>query len=79
VDGHHLQHWADGGVTKLANLVKLCRFHHRAVHEGGIRVERLADGAWRFTHPGGEVLESLAHGHTRPLAITRLQSAHAGP
>jgi hypothetical protein len=79
VDGHHLQHWADGGVTKLANLVTLCRFHHRTVHEGGIRVERLADGAWRFTHPNGEVLESLAHGHTRPLPITRLQSAHAGP
>jgi hypothetical protein len=67
VDGHHLQHWADGGVTKLANLVTLCRFHHRAVHEGGIRVERLADGAWRFTHPGGEAFESLAHGHTRLL------------
>ena len=67
VDGHHLRHWADGGVTKLANLVTLCRFHHRAVHEGGIRVERLADGAWRFTHPNGAVLESLAHGCTRPL------------
>lgn len=67
VDGHHLQHWADGGTTKLANLVTLCRFHHRAVHEGGVRVERLADGAWRFTRPDGEVLESLAHGHTRPL------------
>lgn len=67
VDGHHLQHWADGGTTKLTNLVTLCRFHHRAVHEGGIRVERLADGAWRFTRPDGGVLESLAHGHTRPL------------
>ena len=79
VDGHHLQHWADGGVTKLANLVTLCRYHHRAVHEGGIRAERLADGAWHFIHPNGEVLESLAHGHTRPLPVTRLQSAHACP
>jgi len=72
VDGHHLQHWADGGATKLANLVTLCRFHHRAVHEGGIRVERLADGAWRFTHPGGEVLESLAHGYTRPIVASAI-------
>ncbi len=67
VDGHHIQHWADGGDTKLANLVTLCRFHHRAVHEGGVRVERLGDGAWRFTRPDGRVLESVAPGHTRPL------------
>lgn len=67
VDGHHIQHWADGGDTKLANLVTLCRFHHRAVHEGGIRVDRLDDGAWRFTRPNGQVLESVAPGHTRPL------------
>jgi hypothetical protein len=67
VDGHHLQHWADGGVTSLANLITLCRFHHRAVHEGGIKVERLDDGSWRFTYPDGDTLESLAHGRTRPL------------
>lgn len=81
VDGHHLQHWADGGETRLANLVTLCRFHHRAVHEGGMRVERLDDGAWRFTRPDGEVLESVAHGHTRPLAAVGLESRHgaAGP
>ena len=48
VDGHHIHHWADGGETKLANLVSLCRFHHRQVHEGGLTVERLDDGAWRF-------------------------------
>jgi hypothetical protein len=38
VDGHHVRHWADGGETKLANLVLLCRFHHRLVHEGGFSV-----------------------------------------
>lgn len=45
-DGHHVQHWADGGETKLSNLVLLCRHHHRAVHEG----------RWRLAvSPQGEV------------------------
>jgi hypothetical protein len=37
-DAHHVRHWADGGETTLGNLVLLCRRHHRAVHEGGVRV-----------------------------------------
>ena len=28
---HHVKHWADGGHTKLRNLVSLCRFHHMLV------------------------------------------------
>lgn len=38
-DAHHVTHWADGGETRLDNLVLLCRFHHRAVHEGEVRLE----------------------------------------
>ena len=38
-EGHHIVHWADGGETKLSNLVLLCRFHHRAVHEEGFTVK----------------------------------------
>jgi hypothetical protein len=45
VDGHHVRHWVDGGETKLSNLVSLCRFHHRAVHEGRLVVQRRDDGA----------------------------------
>ena len=36
---HHAVPWADGGETALHNLILLCRFHHRMVHEGGWRVE----------------------------------------
>jgi hypothetical protein len=43
-DGHHLQHWADGGETKLENLVLLCRRHHRVVHEGRWRLGFGASG-----------------------------------
>ncbi len=37
-DAHHLRHWAEGGPTCLANLILLCRFHHRLLHEGGWRL-----------------------------------------
>ena len=32
-DAHHVVHWADGGVTAIYNLILLCRYHHRWVHE----------------------------------------------
>ena len=34
VEGHHVKHWADGGETKLDNLVTLCKYHHRELHKG---------------------------------------------
>ena len=66
IDAHHIKHWANGGETKPSNLVSLCRFHHRAVHEGGIRIEILDDGALRFVKPNGE--PSTA---SRPAARSR--------
>ncbi|MCZ6568472.1 MAG: DUF222 domain-containing protein [Actinobacteria bacterium] len=35
VQAHHIQHWADGGATDLDNLILLCGFHHRFLHEHG--------------------------------------------
>jgi hypothetical protein len=57
--GHHIQHWAQGGPTTLSNLALLCRRHHRAVHEEGFQVERLADGELRFTRPDGRPLPDV--------------------
>jgi 5-methylcytosine-specific restriction endonuclease McrA len=51
--GHHLQHWAQGGPTTLSNLASLCRRHHRAVHEEGFTVERRQDGELSFRGPNG--------------------------
>jgi hypothetical protein len=53
-DAHHVRHWADGGETKLGNLVLLCRPHHRAVHES-FRVE-VIDGRPIFTRLDGTPL-----------------------
>ena len=55
-DAHHIQHWADGGETKLSNLVLLCRRHHRLLHEGGFEVRMGADGEVQFFHPRGRPL-----------------------
>jgi Domain of unknown function (DUF222) len=57
VDGHHIQHWVDGGETKLTNLVLLRRYHHRLVHEGGAVIQVLDDGALRFCQANGKILE----------------------
>ena len=51
--GHHIQHWAQGGPTTLSNLAMLCRRHHRAIHEEGYQVERQDDGILLFRRPGG--------------------------
>jgi hypothetical protein len=59
-DAHHIVHWADGGATRLDNLLLLCRAHHRAVHEGGYRVERGAEGEARFLRPDGRPLPAVS-------------------
>src|SRR5438105_824892 len=57
--GHHIRHWAHGGPTTLSNLTMLCRRHHRAVHEEGFQVERLADDELCFRGPDGRLLSDL--------------------
>jgi Domain of unknown function (DUF222)/HNH endonuclease len=68
MDVHHIHHWANGGETRPENLVSLCRFHHRKVHEGGITVQILDDGALRFVKPDGTSVDSIAPGYTQPLS-----------
>ena len=61
---HHIKHWADGGETALDNLVTLCSFHHRLVHEGGYRVH-VDEGEIKFTRPDGEVIPAAGKAHGR--------------
>ena len=35
VDLHHIQHWVNGGRTDLENLISLCPYHHKVVHDRG--------------------------------------------
>ena len=48
VDGHHVKHWIDGGATSLGNLVSLCHYHHKHVHELGFDVRAQKDGDFVF-------------------------------
>jgi hypothetical protein len=66
VDAHHVKHWADGGETRLSNLVELCGRHHRLLHEGGYGLRVADDGALRFTRSDGELIPQVP----APFALT---------
>jgi len=50
---HHVVWWRHGGRTDLDNLLLICSFHHRLVHEHGWSVKRDPDGTVRWFLPGG--------------------------
>jgi hypothetical protein len=54
---HHVVWWGDGGTTDLDNLVLVCFFHHRLVHEHGWGVRRDGSGGVRWIRPGGSEYE----------------------
>lgn len=70
VDAHHVKHWADGGETRMDNLVLLCRKHHRLVHEGGFGVAIAPGGVAEFTRPDGEVLSPVPKPRSRGNVIS---------
>ncbi len=53
-EAHHVVWWSKGGATDLDNLVLICSFHHRLVHEYGWRLSRTPDGEVRWFRPTGE-------------------------
>ncbi|MDA8368132.1 MAG: DUF222 domain-containing protein [Actinomycetota bacterium] len=63
---HHRVHWADGGPTDLDNLVMLCEYHHRFVHEAGWTIASGPSGDLTFTSPDGRTLTA----RTPPLSPT---------
>ncbi len=79
VDAHHIRHWADGGETRLSNLVELCRHHHRLVHEGGVRIEGSADRSLVFRRPDGSVIPAAPASTDlgpQPIGAMRQAQAH---
>ncbi|MBP9087201.1 MAG: DUF222 domain-containing protein [Kofleriaceae bacterium] len=80
VDGHHIEHWANGGATALANLMLLCTVHHTLLHEGGCRVEANGANGWNFLDRRSRIIDAQPArpnhvGARRSLAA--LRDAHA--
>jgi hypothetical protein len=48
----HIEPFAQGGKTTLANLVRLCHWHHYLKTHHRYRLER-DHGSWRWIDPGG--------------------------
>ncbi len=64
---HHIRHWVHGGSTDAENLVMLCRFHHRLVHEEGFSIAH-EDGGLCFRRPDGRELEQVPEVRAGPQA-----------
>jgi hypothetical protein len=52
-NAHHIVWWSRGGATDLDNLLLICGFHHRLIHEHGWTVERADDGRVRWFRADG--------------------------
>ncbi len=52
-NAHHVRFWSRGGANDLGNLVLVCGFHHRLVHEGGWRLRLDPDATVRWFRPNG--------------------------
>jgi Domain of unknown function (DUF222)/HNH endonuclease len=79
VQAHHIEHWADGGATSMANLVHLCHHHHRLLHEGGYTLARGDAGTLTFRRPDGKRIVACPpppRGHTAALRARHPTIAH---
>ncbi|TDO52754.1 HNH endonuclease [Kribbella sp. VKM Ac-2527] len=50
-EAHHLVHWANGGPTRVENLVLLCKAHHIDVHHGHWTIT-MVNSQPRLSRPG---------------------------
>ena len=54
VQAHHIEWWIEGGFTNIDNLLLVCHFHHKLVHEHNWRVELgSVPGTARWFRPNG--------------------------
>ncbi|MDE3132004.1 MAG: DUF222 domain-containing protein [Acidobacteriota bacterium] len=71
---HHIQHWAAGGPTEIGNLVQLCSYHHKLVHEGGYQVRVMSGAGLEFRRPDGRVISQRCD--ARPASGRGIAAEH---
>ena len=58
-DLHHIRHWVNGGRTDLDNLISLCPYHHKVIHDRGYTIAAPpGGGTFAFYRPDGTPLPS---------------------
>ena len=57
---HHGQHWSRRGHTKKPNLILVCLYHHKVLHEGGWQVTGDAGGALTNVDPHGRPMPEVS-------------------
>jgi len=51
---HHIRWWLYGGITSLDNLISLCKYHHRLIHQHGYSIGTTPAGSFTFFRPDGK-------------------------
>jgi len=73
---HHIVWWRHSGRTDLDNLLLICSFHHRLVHEHGWSVKRDDDGTLRwFSRDGVRYRAGPSPGDAIPYEASRSLTA----
>jgi hypothetical protein len=75
---HHVQHWIRNGPTDPENLLMLCGWHHRLVHEEGFRVSAHGHGGFSFATPEGRTLHERMSAVAPCPGSTTMRRAHEG-
>jgi hypothetical protein len=78
VDLHHIQHWVNGGRTDLDNLISLCPWHHKIVHDRGYLIATSSGGGFTFYRPDGSPLPPSPPSPS-PTAASRKPTTRRSP
>src|SRR5205814_367531 len=66
LEGHHIRHWAEGGETSVRNILCMCNWHHRFVHEYGFTISMDENRVVTVIDPLGRKLVDVPVRHVGP-------------
>jgi hypothetical protein len=75
---HHIHHQSRGGGHEITNVIELCWFHHRLVHEGGWTIRFLEHDEVIAITPGGNVISSTIEPPASPTTTIAERNERAG-